>query len=157
MGHLLVRWEVIQGYHISCTSVELFEHDFGTVVWQIQDFCVGSGRMGHTEHHKTPPTHSRPNTIQTTYCEGTRSSQGFTARLSLIENFINFNKSVLTVLITSVTHTRQHACNICVWSISFEVLFISRWYPSLAETCKGLILLLKSLLRLMEFSPNFTI
>jgi hypothetical protein len=37
-----------------------------------------------------------------------------------------------------------------------EVLITFRWWPSLAETCKGLILLLKILLHLMEFNPNFT-
>jgi hypothetical protein len=40
-------------------------------------------------------------------------------------------------------------------SISFEVLIAFRWWPSLAETSKGLILLLKTLLLLMEFNPNF--
>jgi hypothetical protein len=43
-----------------------------------------------------------------------------------------------------------------MWSISSEVLVAFRWWPSLAETCKGLILLLKTLLHLMEFNPNFT-
>jgi hypothetical protein len=33
-----------------------------------------------TEHHKTPSTHTRPHTIQTTYCEGTRPSLGLTAK-----------------------------------------------------------------------------
>jgi hypothetical protein len=31
-----------------------------------------------------------------------------------------------------------------------------RWWPLLAKTCKGLILLLKTLLHLMEFNPNFS-
>jgi hypothetical protein len=43
-----------------------------------------------------------------------------------------------------------HACN------STEVLVALRWWPSLAETCKGFIALLKYLLQLMEFNPNFT-
>jgi hypothetical protein len=42
-----------------------------------------------------------------------------------------------------------------MWSISFEVLVAFRWWPSLAETSKGLILLLKTLCHLMEFNPNF--
>jgi hypothetical protein len=68
--------------------------------------------------------------------------------------FINFNKSILTILSTSVTHTRQPACNTC------EAFPLKCWSPpddgpSLAETCEGLILLLKTLLHLMEFNPNF--
>jgi hypothetical protein len=43
-----------------------------------------------------------------------------------------------------------------MWSISFEVLVAFRWWPSLAETCKGLIILLKTLSHLMEFNPHFT-
>jgi hypothetical protein len=35
------------------------------------------------------------------------------------------------------------------------MLVAFRWWPSLAETCKGLILLLKPLLHLVEFNPNF--
>jgi hypothetical protein len=42
-----------------------------------------------------------------------------------------------------------------MWSISFEVLVAFRWWPSLAETCEGLILLLKILLHLMELNSNF--
>jgi hypothetical protein len=41
-------------------------------------------------------------------------------------------------------------------SMSLEVLVAFRWWPSLAETCKGFVLLLKTFLRLMEFSPYFT-
>jgi hypothetical protein len=68
---------------------------------------------------------------------------------------INFIKSILTILSPSVTHTRQHACNTC------EAFPLKCWSPSddgpsLAETCKGLILLLKALLRLMEFKLNLT-
>jgi hypothetical protein len=53
---------------------------------------------------------------------------------------INFNKSNLTISSTSVPHTRQHACNTC------EAFPLKCWSPSddgpsLAETCKGLILL----------------
>jgi hypothetical protein len=33
-----------------------------------------------TEHHKPPCTDTRPNTIQTTYCEGTRPPLGLAAR-----------------------------------------------------------------------------
>jgi hypothetical protein len=42
------------------------------------------------------------------------------------------------------------------WSIYFEVFVTFRWWPSLAEICKGSILLLKIFLPLMEFSPSFT-
>jgi hypothetical protein len=43
-----------------------------------------------------------------------------------------------------------------MWSISFEVLVAFRWWPSLSKTCKGIILLLRTLLHLMGFNPNFT-
>jgi hypothetical protein len=46
--------------------------------------------------------------------------------------FINFNKLILTILSTSVTHTRQHACNTCeafplkCWSLSDMMAIIGR-------------------------------
>jgi hypothetical protein len=40
-------------------------------------------------------------------------------------------------------------------SISFEIVVPFQWWASLAEKCKGFILLLKSLLHLMEFNSNF--
>jgi hypothetical protein len=42
-----------------------------------------------------------------------------------------------------------------MWSISFKVLVAFRCWPSLAKTCKGLILSLKTLLHLMELNPDF--
>jgi hypothetical protein len=40
--------------------------------------------------------------------------------------------------------------------MSLDLVVAFRRWPSLAKTCKGLILLLKTLLHLMEFNPNFT-
>jgi hypothetical protein len=40
------------------------------------------------------------------------------------KRFINFNKSILTILSTSVTHTRQHACN------TREAFTLKCWLPS---------------------------
>jgi hypothetical protein len=76
-----------------------------------------------TEHHKTLSTHTRPHT----YCGGTRPSLGLTARFLTINNqqiVLIFNKLILTILSTSVTHTRQHACNIC------EAFPSKCWSPS---------------------------
>jgi hypothetical protein len=41
-------------------------------------------------------------------------------------------------------------------SISFEVFVAFQWWPALVKTCKGFILLLKSLLHPIEFNSNFT-
>jgi hypothetical protein len=78
-----------------------------------------------TEHHKPPSTHTRTTTHNTddllwrnTTITGTQQD------FNELKNCINFNKSVLTILSPSVTHTWQHACNICeafpfkCWSLS---------------------------------------
>jgi hypothetical protein len=109
-----------------------------------------------TEHHKTPPTHTQDHTQyrRSTVKEHDHhwdSQQDF----NQLKSLINFKKSILIILSANVTHTRQHTCNTCeafplwCWSPSDDG-------PSLAETCNGLILLLKTLLPLMEFNPNFT-
>jgi hypothetical protein len=71
-----------------------------------------------------------------------------------LKNVSNFNISILNILSPSVTHKRQHACNTCeAFPLKCWVTF--QYWPSLAEICKNLILLLKTLLHLMEFKPSF--
>jgi hypothetical protein len=57
--------------------------------------CTGYGStlsFGEPKHVAPNTTHTRPHTIQTVDCEGTRPSLGFTAGFQLTENVINFNK-----------------------------------------------------------------
>jgi hypothetical protein len=51
---------------------------------------------------------------------------------------------------------RDNICMQYMSNIFFEVLVALCWRPLLAETCKGSILLLKKLLKLLEFDRNFT-
>jgi hypothetical protein len=52
--------------------------------------------------------------------------------------------------------TYENVTNLVLLKQTRKIIGHKGAWPSLAETCKGLILLLKTLFHLMEFSPNFT-
>jgi hypothetical protein len=72
-----------------------------------------------TEHHTQHQTQYRRPTVKE-HDHHWDSQQDF----NKLKHFINFNKSILIILSTSVTHTRQHACNTC------EAFPLKCWSPS---------------------------
>jgi hypothetical protein len=78
---------------------------------------------GHVPSHARTHTHTHTKHRRPTVKEHDHywdSQQDFKE----LKNVISSNKSDLTILSTSVTHTRQHACNTCeafplkCWSLS---------------------------------------
>jgi hypothetical protein len=79
-------------------------------------FCATSNRTAQNSVH----THNTDDLLwRNTTITGIQSRI-----LSNWKSFINFNKSVWTILSTSVTHTRQHACN------KYEAFPLKCWSPS---------------------------
>jgi hypothetical protein len=66
---------------------------------------------------------------------------------------------ILSNFLSLWDHFAVYPCiptNFCREAYDITLLSVHQWWPSLTETCKGSILLLKITVALMEFNPNLT-